>query len=471
MAFPKNFLWGAATAAYQVEGAWNVDGKGPSIWDNFVRIPGKTFEGTTGDIAADHYHRYQEDVALMAEMGLKSYRFSISWPRVLPYGRGEVNEQGIEFYSNLIDELLKHDIVPFVTLYHWDLPQALQDDIAGWESRECIDAFEEYARLCFERFGDRVNHWITFNEPIIFEMFGYVTEAHPPAKSEPKLMYQASHYVNLAHAKAVQTYREMGFTGEIGITHVSSPAYPYTDSAEDVKAAWWAESFTFHWFYDPILKGEYPAEFTAVIEAEHGKLDITAEDLALLKAAKSDFIGINYYQPQRLAANNITEARSLSRESNTGAAGNPSFDGRYRTVHDEEQFEYTKWKWEVCPAALKEAMVRIQQRYGDIPIYITENGLGDEDPIINGEVLDEARIDYIARHLIACKEAINEGVNLKGYYAWSWIDLLSWLNGYKKQYGFVYVNRDTLARQKKQSYHWYEKVIATNGVSLTDSTL
>lgn len=466
MAFPKNFLWGAATAAYQVEGAWNEDGKGPSIWDSFVRIPGKTFEGTTGDVAADHYHRYKEDVAMMAEMGLKSYRFSISWPRVLPNGRGEVNEQGIAFYSNLIDELLKHDITPFITLYHWDLPQALQDNIAGWESRECVDAFEDYARLCFERFGNRVNHWITFNEPIIFEMFGYVTEAHPPAKNNPRLMYQTSHHVNLAHARAVMAYREMGGKGEIGLTNVISPAYAYTDSVKDRAAAWWAESFTFHWFFDPILKGEYPAEYLAAIEEQYGKLDITDEDLALLKQATSDFIGINYYQPARVADPDANSIRNGGRESNTGAAGTTSFCGRYRSVLDTDQFEYTKWLWEICPDALRDCMHRIKDRYGDVPIYITENGLGDEDPIVNGQILDEARIDYISHHLSACKEAISEGINLKGYYAWSWIDLLSWLNGYKKQYGFVYVDRVTLERKKKQSYFWYEQVIATNGESL-----
>ncbi len=453
MSFPADFLWGAATAAYQVEGAWNEDGKAPSIWDEFVRIPGKTFEGTTGDIAADHYHRYKEDVQLMAEMGLKSYRFSISWPRVLPEGDGAVNEQGIEFYSNLINELLTNDIIPFVTLYHWDLPQALQDEFGGWESRQCIDAFETFARLCFERFGDRVHHWITFNEPIIFQTFGYATEAHPPAKRDPFLLYQVSHYVNLAHARAVLAYREMGNKGEIGLTHVSQPCYAYTNSDEDKEATWWAESFGFHWYYDPILKGEYPAEYRKAIEAQYGKLDITDDDLSLLKSARSDFIGINYYQPARIAANNQQAERTADRESNTSAAGTPSFCGRYRTVLDTDQFEYTRWNWEICPDALHDAMKRIHARYGDIPIYITENGLGDEDLVVNDEILDEPRIDYIRRHLFACQQAIEEGIKLKGYYAWSWIDLLSWLNGYKKQYGFVYVDRDNkLKRIKKQSY-------------------
>ena len=471
MSFPKGFLWGAATASYQVEGAWDADGKGRSIWDNFVRIPGKTFEGTTGDVAADHYNRYEEDVALMAEMGLKSYRFSISWPRVLPNGYGEVNEKGVEFYSNLIDELLKHDIVPFVTLYHWDLPQALQDEFEGWESRKTVEAFEEYARLCFDRFGDRVNHWITFNEPIVFQLLGYLTEAHPPAKSNPRLMHQAAHYVNLAHARSVNAYREMGGKGEIGITNVLNPAFPYTDSPEDIEAARLSESFGFDWYFDPILKGEYPAEYLADAEQRYGKLDITDEDMALLKSAapENDFIGVNYYQPVRIEANVAkgTSEVNKSRENNTGAPGQPSYCGRFRSVSDPDQFEYTKWGWEICPDALRDGMHRIKKRYGDIPIYITENGLGDEDPIVDGEVLDAPRVEFISRHLEACKQAIAEGLDVRGYYAWSWIDLLSWLNGYKKQYGFVYVDqKNNLQRKKKQSYHWYKKVIETNGETL-----
>ena len=464
--FPKNFLWGAATAAYQVEGAWDQDGKGRSIWDNFVRIPGKTFEGTTGDVAADHYNRYKEDVALMAEMGLKSYRFSISWPRILPNGYGEVNEQGIAFYSNLIDELLKHDIVPFVTLYHWDLPQNLQDEFGGWESRKTADAFEAYARLCFERFGDRVKHWITFNEMTIFLKLGYIAEAHPPAKHDPHAMFSACHHANLAHAQAVTAFREMELEGEIGITHVFSPCYPFSDSPEDKKAADIAEGHFLHWFFDPTLKGEYPQGWLAFIEKTYGKLDIRDGDMALLRDAKSDFIGINFYQPARIQATASGETMKLGRVANT-SGGNVSFCGRYKISKDPQRFNYTKWGWEVGPDTLREGMHRIKERYGDIAIYITENGLGDEDPIVDGDIMDQPRVDYIKPHLQACKQAIAEGINLKGYYAWSWIDLLSWLNGYKKQYGFVYVDRDNdLNRKKKLSYFWYKEIIETNGEAL-----
>ncbi len=463
--FPKDFLWGAATAAYQVEGAYDQDGKGLSIWDEFSRIPGKTFEGTNGDVAADHYNRYKEDVALMAELGLKSYRFSISWARVLPNGRGEVNEKGIEFYSNLIDELLKHDIVPFVTLYHWDLPLEIQK-IGGWENREVVDAFEEYARLCFERFGDRVRHWITFNEAIVFVSLGYLTEAHPPAVDDPKRAYQVSHHVNVAHAKGVKAFREMGLEGEIGITHVLDPAYPASNNPVDLEAAEIAEHDVFYWYYDPVLKGEYPLE---ILEKRYGSDAlpvITDEDMELLKEAKSDFIGINYYQRKIVAANETGEKMKKGRENSTGGAGQVSHCGHFQKVEDPN-CEYTKWGWEIFPQGLYEGMKRIKDRYGDIPIYITENGLGDIDPIVDGDILDDPRIDYIEKHLVWCKKAIEDGINLKGYYAWSFIDLLSWLNGYKKQYGFVYVDRENnLERKKKKSFYWYKDVIGTNGENL-----
>ena len=464
--FPKSFLWGAATASYQVEGGWDQDGKGRSVWDEFVRIPGKTFEGTTGDVAADHYNRYQEDVAMMAEMGLKSYRFSISWPRIFPNGRGEVNEKGIEFYSNLIDELLKHDIVPFITLYHWDLPLALQNECNGWESRETIDAFEQYARLCFERFGDRVKHWITFNEMEAFLKAGYIQKSHPPGKHDPHLFFQCCHYVNLAHSRAVLAFREMKLDGDIGITHVLTPPQPFSSSDADKKAAKLAQGLMIHWFYDPILKGEYPESWLGFAQQQYGQLDITEQDMALISDAKSDFIGINYYMPFRIKATEPGESIKFGRASNTGT-GNVNFCGRFKTCRDPERFEYTKWGWEICPEALKQAMHLLKERYGDIPMYITENGLGDVDKIIDGEVHDEPRIDFIARHLAVCREAISEGLDLRGYYAWSWIDLLSWLNGYKKQYGFVYVDRDNdLQRKRKKSFFWYQEVIKTNGTNL-----
>lgn len=253
-AFPEHFLWGAATAAYQVEGGHDADGKGPSIWDVFSHIPGATWQDTNGDVAVDHYHRMQEDVALMAEMGLQSYRFSISWPRLLPKGRGEVNEAGVKFYSDLIDALLAHNIVPMITLYHWDLPQALQDE-GGWEARSTAEAFEEYARLCYDRFGSRVRLWATFNETIVFIGHGYITGSHPPSVTDPARAIQACHHVFIAHALAVKAFRQSGIAGDIGFVNVLQPHTPLTRLPEDVVAAELADAIYTHWFYDPVLKG------------------------------------------------------------------------------------------------------------------------------------------------------------------------------------------------------------------------
>ncbi|HEY9738030.1 MAG TPA: family 1 glycosylhydrolase, partial [Trichocoleus sp.] len=261
--FPENFLWGASTAAYQVEGAYQQDGKGPSIWDAYSHLPGTTYQATNGDIAVDHYNRYQEDVRLMAEMGLKSYRFSIAWPRIFPNGMGEQNPLGIEFYSRLINELLRHDIEPFVTLYHWDLPQALQDQ-GGWENRELIvDAFANYAKTCFEQFGDRVKYWITLNEVINFIMLGYRDGLHPPGVRDERRAVEVTHIVNLAHAKAVAAYRQLVeqgtiLAGKIGIAHVLLPGFPISEKPEDIRAYEYYEGMDFHWFYDPVLKGKSP---------------------------------------------------------------------------------------------------------------------------------------------------------------------------------------------------------------------
>lgn len=465
MKFAKDFLFGAASASYQVEGAWNEDGKGLSNWDVFSKIPGKTFEGTNGDIAIDHYHRYKEDIRLMAEMGLESYRFSISWPRILPNGVGEVNPKGIEFYNNIINECLKYGIVPFVTLYHWDLPQVLEEK-GGWTNKETIDAFLNYSEICYKAFGDRVKHWITFNETVVFCGLGYLAGAHPPAiVGDLNKYFQATHNVFLAHAKSVELYKKLKQYGEIGITHVFSPAFSIDDKEENILAANHANEIDTHWFYDPILKGEYPKYVVDIITKHGVKIDWTDEELEIIKNAsdKNDFIGLNYYQPQRVMKNNIDEEVERNRENSTGAPGNPSFDSFYRTVKMNNK-QYTKWGWEISPEAFLDGLRMLKERYGDIKIYITENGLGDEDPIIDNEVVDIPRIKFIETHLRAVKNAIKEGINLKGYYAWSVIDLLIWLNGYKKQYGFIYVDhKNNLNRKKKASFYWYKNIIETRG--------
>ncbi|OPJ55659.1 glycoside hydrolase family 1 protein [Alkalithermobacter paradoxus] len=469
MRFPKDFLFGAASAAYQVEGAWNEDGKGVSNWDVFSKIPGKTFNGTNGDVAVDHYHRYKEDIKLMAEMGLESYRFSISWPRIIPNGDGEVNPKGIEFYNNVINECLKYGIVPFVTLYHWDLPQVLEEN-GGWTNKKTIDAFERYAQVCFESFGDRVKHWITFNEAVVFCSLGYLTGAHPPGiVNDVKKYFQATHNVFLAHAKVVNNYKKLKQYGEIGITHVFAPAFSVDNEPDNIFAAKHANEYNTNWYYDPVLKGEYPSYVVNQLKEKGWLPDWTEEELEILKnsADKNDFIGLNYYQPGRVMKNYepVVECEH-TREKSTGAPGNASFDGVYKTVMMEDK-KYTKWGWEISPEGLLDGLRMLKERYGDVKIYITENGLGDEDPIIEGEIVDIPRIKYIEEHLKACKEAIKIGINLKGYYAWSVIDLLSWLNGYKKQYGFIYVDHnDNLNRKKKLSFHWYKHIIETRGEEL-----
>lgn len=472
MKFPHDFLFGAASASYQVEGAWNEDGKGRTNWDEFVRIPGKTFEGTTGDIAVDHYHRYKEDIKLMAEMGLESYRFSISWARILPEGTGKVNEKGIEFYNNLIDECLKYGIVPFATLYHWDLPLSLEER-GGWINKETIDAFVEYATVCFKAFGDRVKHFITFNETIVFCGHGYLLGAHPPGIcDDPKKYFQATHNVFVSHARAVLAYKKLKQFGEIGITHVFNPAFPVDDAKENQFAADHANAFDMHWFYDPILLGQYPDYVVSILEEKGWMPDSDVDELYIMKEAApcNDFIGLNYYQPKRVEklSEADNKAKEHSREASTGAAGAPSFDNVYRSVKMADKV-YTKWDWEISPEGFRDGLKMLRKRYGDVKIYITENGLGDEDAIIDGDILDYPRIDYIKTHLIAVKECIDLGMNIKGYYAWSVIDLLSWLNGYKKQYGFIYVDhKNNLARKKKASFYWYKGVIESRGEKLSD---
>lgn len=468
MKFSNNFLFGAASASYQIEGAWDEDGKGLSNWDVFSKIPGKTFEGTNGDIAIDHYHRYKEDIRLMAEMGLESYRFSISWPRILPNGVGKINQKGIEFYNNIINECLKYGIVPFVTLYHWDLPQVLEEK-GGWTNKETVEAFVEYSEVCYKAFGDRVKHWITFNETVVFCGLGYLAGAHPPAiVGDINKYFQATHNVFLAHAKSVELYKELKQYGEIGITHVFSPAFSIDDKEENLLAAEHANKVDMHWYYDPILKGKYPEYVVDLINKKGISINWTNDELEIIKeaASKNDFIGLNYYQPQRVMKNNIVNEAERSRENSTGAPGNPSFDGFYRTVKVEDK-QYTKWGWEISPDAFSDGLRMLKERYGDVKIYITENGLGDEDPIIENEIVDIPRIKFIEAHLRAIKSAINEGINLKGYYAWSAIDLLSWLNGYRKQYGFIYVDhKNNLNRKKKASFYWYKNVIETRGENI-----
>ena len=467
--FPEGFLWGSASAAYQVEGAWDTDGKGKSIWDDFVRIPGKTFMGTNGDVAVDHYNRYKEDVALMAEMGLKAYRFSIAWPRIFPEGTGKVCQEGLDFYNNLIDELIKHGIEPIVTLYHWDLPQALQDLYGGWENRQIIEDFNNYCITLFENFGDRVKYWVSLNEQNIFIGLGYLRAIHPPGVKDYKRMYESNHIASLANAKAISSFRKIVPDGKIGPSFAMNPGYPATCKPEDVLAFEDEEELNAHWWMDVYVWGEYPTAGMKFLKEKGWAPTVLEGDTELLKEGKPDFMGVNYYKTGTFEKNSL-DGVGVGVFNTTGKKGTTQEEGipgAYKTKRNE-YLETTNWDWEIDPTGLRIGMRRITSRY-KLPILISENGLGEFDKLEEGNIInDDYRIDYIEKHLRACKEAITDGVDLIGYCTWSFTDLLSWLNGYQKRYGFVYVDRDEqdekdMARYKKKSFYWYKDVIMNNG--------
>lgn len=473
--FPKDFLWGSASAAYQVEGAWNLDGKGKSVWDEFVRIPNKTFKGSNGDVAVDHYHRFKEDIALMAEQGLNTYRFSIAWTRILPDGRGEINQKGVDFYSDLINELLKYGIEPIVTLYHWDLPQALEDAYGGWESRQVIQDFTNYAKILFDAYSDRVNYWVSLNEQNVFMMHGFLMASHPPAVTDPKRMYAANHIANLANASVIKAFRDGKYPGKIGPSFAMSPAYAVDCQPENVIATENMLDLFSNFWMDVYVYGRYPKVALKNL-AKNGLAPVfEAGDEDLLKAGKPDFMGVNYYQSMTIASNPLDgvtmtgEANYSGKKGTTKEAGQP---GMYKIVSNP-YLEKTNWDWTIDPAGLRISLRRISSRY-DLPILITENGLGDFDTLeADGQVHDQPRIDYLKTHCLAIQEAITDGVEVLGYCTWSFTDLLSWLNGYQKRYGFVYVDRDEtnekeLKRYKKDSFNWYRDVIRTNGASLSE---
>ncbi len=470
--FPADFLWGAASAAYQVEGAWNADGKGLSVWDLFTKIPGKTFNGSNGDVAVDHYHRYEEDVALMAEMGLKAYRFSVSWPRVYPQGRGEINEAGLRFYSRLVDELLAHDIEPILTLYHWDVPQALVEEYGAWESRRIIDDFDNYCTTLYKRLGDRVRYWVSLNEQNYNFQHGFVTALHPPGVKDRKRFYEANHIAFLANAKAIESFRQYVPNGKIGPSFAYSPAYPLTSSPDDMLAFENAEAFTNDWWLDVYCRGRYPqAPFRYL--CERGLAPTVQEgDVELLQKGAPDFLGINYYQTITYEANPLdgVSEGAMNTTGQKGSGQETGIPGLYKTKRNPH-VPTSNWDWAIDPVGLRIGLRRATSRYR-LPILITENGLGEFDVLEpNDTVNDEYRISYLRSHIEQCKQAINDGVDLVGYCVWSFTDVLSWLNGYQKRYGLVYVNRDEadqkdLRRVRKQSFSWYRDVITTNGENI-----
>lgn len=455
--FPPNFTWGSATSAYQIEGGWNADGKGPSIWDVFCMIPGKVFNNDTGEVACDHYHRFEEDVALMKSLGIKAYRFSISWPRILPTGQGEVNQAGIDFYNRLIDSLLSAGIEPWVTLYHWDLPAALEFEIDGWLGDDIPDLFAAYADVCFRHFGDRVKNWITINEAWVVAILGYGHGVFAPGKKSNDLPYRAGHQLLKAHAKAVQVYRknyQPTQGGKIGITNNCDWREPLTDSPADAAAAQRALEFFLGWFADPIYKGDYPE---CMRERLGDRLPaFTEEEKALIKGS-SDFFGLNHYTTM-YAADASHGASAGSVYGNGGLSEDQDVD-----LSVSPDWPMTDMQWAIVPWGCRKLLEWIAERYDNPPVYITENGCAFDLPAVAGRVEDTDRISFFQGYLAAIHEAIENGVDMRGYFIWSLLDNFEWASGYSKKFGITHVEEGTLKRYPKASALWYAGVIQKNG--------
>ena len=444
--FPEGFLWGAATAAHQIEGSPMADGAGPSIWTRFAHTPGMTVNGDTGDVACDHYHRWKEDVALMASLGLKAYRFSVSWSRILPEGTGRVNQKGLDFYSRLVDELLSKGIEPLLTLYHWDLPAAL-DDRGGWLNRDIAEWFAEYGSVLYRALDGRVKKWVTLNEPWVVTDGGYLHGALAPGHRSKYETPIASHNLMRAHGAAVKAYREIG-KHEIGLVVNIEPKYPNTQSPEDIAATRRAHAYMNEQYLDPAILGHYPPELKNEIFGDAWP-EWAEEDFTLIKQ-KLDFIGINYY------TRSVTQA-------------NDSYPLKAGAVR-QKLGTYTETGWEVFPQGLTDLLVWAKDRYGNLPTYITENGAAFFDPAVaeDGRVRDPLRMGYLKKHLAAIRDAIDQGCDIRGYMVWSLLDNLEWSLGYSKRFGIVHVNYGTQERTPKDSARWYSKAIETHGASIDD---
>ena len=434
----KQFVWGAGTAAFQVEGATRVDGRSESIWDRFAAGVGNVADGDTGEPACEHYYRWREDLDLMRDLGLQGYRFSVAWPRVQPDGRGAVNQKGLDFYRRLAEGLRERGIVPFATLYHWDLPQALQDE-GGWAERDVVERYVEYAGLVLDGLDGLVEDWVTHNEPWVTSILGYATGVKAPGLRDWASGLRAAHHALLAHGVVVREFREAGRPGRIGITVNLTVARPATPSEEDVAAARRLDGHFNRWFLDPLLRGAYPADMVELYEQRVGPLDVVHEGDLETIAQPLDFLGVNFYRPNLVAADDspVLGLREV-----------------------EQDAERTSMDWPVVPEALTELLLRIQRDYGDLPLVITENGAAFEDRLDNGIVEDERRVEFLRGHIAAVEQARAEGVDVRGYYVWSLLDNFEWEWGYAQRFGIVYVDYATQRRIPKRSALWYRDLIA-----------
>ena len=439
--FPRNFLWGAATASYQIEGAAHEDGRGLSIWDTFAATPGKVFEGQNGDVADDHYHRMPQDVDLMSQLGLDAYRFSIAWPRIFPEGRGKVNEKGLDFYNRLLDTLLAKGICPFVTLYHWDLPQVLQD-AGGWVNRDTAYAFADYAEIVAQRLGDRVAGWITLNEPWCSAYLGYGNGEHAPGIQDRQSAIDAAHHLLLGHGLAVPRLRATSTNGSpVGVTLNFQPIYPEDDKPETLRAASLADAFSNRWFVEPLFLGKYPENYFADMQLREPP--IQEEDMKII-STPIDFLGVNNY------------SRSVVR----GSEQTPLPD-QVPTVSPVPGACYTDMPWEIYPQGIKDLLLRLHRDYPIPAFYITENGAAFKDEWQEQEdvVHDPRRVAFLEGYISAAADAIEGGVPLKGYFVWSLMDNFEWALGYSKRFGIIYVHYEDQRRILKESAQWYADLL------------
>lgn len=467
--FPKNFLWGASSSAFQIEGAWDEDGKGRTVAD--VNSFKRSEKQADTKVASDFYHNWKTDIRLMKEMGIKAYRFSIAWSRIIPDGDGKVNEKGIEFYNNVINELISNDIQPLVTLYHFDLPYALVEKYNGWESKDCAFAFEAYAKICFNAFGDRVKMWQVHNEQnLMIRVNERMNINEEDSYIADKIRAQMDYHMFLAHALAVNAFREIVKGGAIGPAISSTCTYPLTNKPEDVWSAKMNDYFKSEYALEIYTRGEYPGYYLRYLRERNIMPHMDAEDSSILKKAKIDYIAVNYYRTL------CTSFLPASQDHPAGLRvyrGNEVDFDQYGYCKDEKNtnLERSEYGAQIDPMGLRIVLNEYYRKY-HLPLIITENGLGAVDVLTeDGKIHDQYRIDYLRSHIKACKDALGDGVELLGYCPWSVMDLLSSHQGFKKRYGFIYINREDhdlkdLARIKKDSFYWYQNIIASNGESL-----
>ena len=459
--FPSDFVWGVATASFQIEGSTTADGRGPSIWDTFCATPGKVENGDTGDPACDHYNRYRDDVALMRELGVGAYRFSIAWPRIQPEGKGTPVEAGLDFYDRLVDCLLEAGIEPWPTLYHWDLPQALED-AGGWPNRDTAKRFADYAEIVYRRLGDRITNWNTLNEPWCSAFLGYASGVHAPGRQEPAAALAAAHHLMLGHGLAAAVMRDLagqaGRSVRIGVAHNQTTVRPYTDSEADRDAARRIDALRNRIFTEPLVKGRYPEDLIEDVAAVTDYSFVQDGDLKTI-SANLDMMGVNFYNPSWVSGNR--ENGGSDRLPDEGYS--PSV-GSEHVVEVDPGLPVTAMGWPIDPTGLYDTLTRLANDSPGLPLYITENGAAFEDKVVDGAVHDTERIAYLDSHLRAAHAAIEAGVPLKGYFAWSFMDNFEWALGYGKRFGIVHVDYESQTRTVKDSGWWYSRVMRNGGI-------